>query len=109
MERPFDYPGSTSDVAYIEPSQLRKVHDHHIFDEDGESCAHWIIAAVPSWWTDEDIGDVVHDRWSEERCSHEHDCCGHWYARRAAWSKHPAIMPDGDQCIIISQRSTLNI
>lgn len=86
MERPFDYPGSHSDIVSPDPYHMVRaegagsIYVHH--GETGEystTITPWI---VPNWWTAEDINSVVGQRFEAEYCRHSYDCCGHIYPGR---------------------------
>lgn len=86
MERPFDYPGSSSDIVSPEPHHLvRSEHTqrvHHQYGEIGEYATTYTLYFAPDWWTEEEIKAVVANRFEAERCYHSHDCCGRFYAGR---------------------------
>lgn len=82
MERPFDYPGSTSDIIAADPYDLKRANDsafHYEFDHYGGNVVRVTGWFAPEWWTREDIENVVAQRFPAEHCTHEHDCCGHYY------------------------------
>lgn len=45
---------------------------------DGEY-ARKTIEVVIQGWSPGDLIDELHERFDTGRCTHAHDCCGHWY------------------------------
>lgn len=88
MERPFDYPGSQSDVFAPEPSHLKRwtndTPKRIEFGDTGEAFLNITAWSAPEFWEDDWINDIVKgdERFAGERCTHEYDCCGRFYPRR---------------------------
>lgn len=86
MERPFDYPGRHSDIVSPDPYHMVRAEGRGeisiVTGELGEYVTRITPWFAPDWWTAEDIASVVADKFEAERCYHEHDCCGHYYAGR---------------------------
>lgn len=74
-------------------------------NDEGTSYTDWWVLEVPEGWSDDDVADYVDDRFARERCEHEHDCCGHYYAQRGIWSWHDRRA----RKIVISQSYNRNI
>ena len=115
MERPFDYVGSQSDIFGPAPHHLVKASAESIRSYSGEMGEYITTISLyhaPNWWTDEDINQVVADRFEPEYCTHPHDCCGHYYAGRG---KAVAIWDDVDdhgdraKAVLIRIRYSQNI
>ena len=52
-------------------------------DDGGEGAYHTVTAwLAPIDWSPLDIDAAVGEMMPKERCSHSHDCCGHYYAAR---------------------------
>lgn len=111
METPFDTARSiaAADSVAPQPHDLRRLTSASNADWDSDDYTHWIIASVPNWWTDAEIAEIVDAVFPATRCTHEGDCCGHYYARKAQWAPHPARVDSTDRAIIISQRYVPNI
>lgn len=109
MERPFDYPGSTSDMVLPCFSEMRQVTSWLVHEDDGDTVIRWAVYSVPNDWSDDDMDSVVDGRFASEHCTHAHDCCGHLYARKAQWAWHPHHVECGLRAVVISQRFIRNI
>jgi hypothetical protein len=82
MERPFDYPGSHSDIVSPCPHHLVKARAEamrRVSGETGEYITQIGLYFAPDWWSEADIEAVVADRFEAEHCSHSYDCCGRYY------------------------------
>lgn len=108
MERPFDYPGSTSNMVLPSFSEMRQITSWLIHEDDGATVIRWAVYSVPSDWSDDDMDCVVDDRFAAERCTHSHDCCGNLYGRKGQWAWHPHHVDCGERAVVISQRFIRN-
>lgn len=52
--------------------------------------------------TDEQVAQYVEEYFPSEHCQHEYDCCGRWYANRAGYKRHGAL-------VIVKQSYSQNI
>ena len=111
MERPFDYPGSTSDSITLDPSHLQVLS--HSFTDISSDCQGerlWVgICTVPTFWSDDDISNMVSNRWESEHCTHSHDCCGHYYASTGRWTDLGRTDGSGDRMIVVHQSYSQNV
>lgn len=82
MERPFDYPHSSSDIVSPDVYDLKRANDS-AFNLEFERFGGHIVRVTgwyaPDWWDRKDIEDVVAEKFPNEHCYHGHDCCGHYY------------------------------
>lgn len=109
MERPFDYPGRHSDIVAPEPHQMVRAEGageiRLLHGDIGEYATTVRPYYVPDWWDAADIDAVVEERFKAERCQHEHDCCGHYYAGRGKVIMiSDATDEHGDKCKLVLVR-----
>ena len=116
MERPFDYPGSQSDIVSPDPYHMVRAESCGEISvttgEHGECVTRITPWFVPDWWDAEDIASVVADKFEAQHCYHEHDCCGHFYPGRGrVISISDSTDDDGDRAklVLVEVRYTLNI
>lgn len=56
---------------------------HDITNDDGDAFTCYALWSVPSDWSFGDLEAWAHEQFPARRCQHSHDCCGHYYPRKA--------------------------
>ena len=74
-------------------------------DESGESFDKLTVLNFPLDTPDEEVQRYVDENFPTWRCQHSYDCCGHFYPRRATWTRlHPlasrTVVTQGWHCNI---------
>jgi len=85
---------------------------HHFADDDETSGMSWSVWYAPSKTSDADIEAWIDECFPAERCTHDFDCCGNRYHRRAKWSVHLDVRDaegNGNKVIVLSRSWIINI
>lgn len=112
QERPFDYPGSTSEPHY---EVYKFIFANVVQDDSGESYDRYTLLRFSRLADDVEIAEVIRDQFPSTRCQHEHDCCGNFYAGTATWDRVDRIDKWSDpeaeynQPVLVKQGFSANI
>jgi hypothetical protein len=75
----------------------------------GDVYTQWSVWSVPARFTDADVEGLVREHLGAKYCSHEHDCCGNWYACKAQWDWHPHRAERGSRTVVFSRQYIRNV
>lgn len=76
-----------------------------IDDESGESYDKLTVLLFPAGMSDLKIDSYVANYFETYRCQHSYDCCGHFYPRKARWTR---LHPQSNR-VVVSQGWAANI
>lgn len=82
-------------------------HDTH--GVDGDEFTRYHVLNVPADWSEDDVRAWADEEFPARRCQHAHDCCGHFYPRKASVT----LVTDGSFAdtyeVLVRQRWVANI
>ena len=93
---------------------MTHIHGWISFDDQDnpQGGTSWSAWNAPSNTSDEQIEAWIDECFPAEHCTHDHDCCGNRYHRRANWSVHIDARDargNGTKVIILSRLWIFNI
>ena len=107
MERPFDYPGRHGDAVFRIQTRIGGFETH---DDDVCGYTSYILYAFSGLADAAEIEEKIHELHPSTHCTHERDCCGHYYARGAQWDFVSRLDRGGEgQTVLVRQRWIMNV
>lgn len=76
---------------------------------DGDAFTRYRLWSVPSDWSYGDVSAWAHEEFPAQRCQHAHDCCGHYYPRKARITVVSGEEATNVAVIMVRQRYVANI